>query len=187
MIIHVHTWMRKIVMMQKLMKYTLDLLALCKKTEQYVAYYRQQIKSYNDTAHNILKNEIDLILPHLLTKKQKCGIITTLVSSFIVLVFHYKRYKVLQKAFRAMDSKLVIQYNKLMQLKKFHGHVWHLQCRNSRTTRKHSTLIFITLHLPMRDCLQDRKTHYHYNALYAQCIRHTLLHKLTTVSENCAR
>ena len=50
-------------------KYTLDLLAFCKKIEPYVAYYRWQIKSYNNTAHNILKNVIDLILPQLLTKQ----------------------------------------------------------------------------------------------------------------------
>ena len=40
--------------------------------------------SYNNTAHNILKNEIDLILPQV-PRKQKCGIITTLVFSFIEL------------------------------------------------------------------------------------------------------
>ena len=43
-------------------------------------------KSYNNTAHNILKNEIDLILPQV-PRKQKCGIITTLVSSFIGLPY----------------------------------------------------------------------------------------------------
>ena len=50
-------------------KYTLDLLAFCKKIEPYVVYYKRQIKSYNDTAHKILKNEIDLILPQLIRKK----------------------------------------------------------------------------------------------------------------------
>ena len=44
-------------------KYLLDLLAFCKKIEPYVTYYKRQIKSYNNTAHNILKNEINLILP----------------------------------------------------------------------------------------------------------------------------
>ena len=37
-------------------KYTLDLLAHCTKIAPYVAYYKWQIKSYNDTTHNILKN-----------------------------------------------------------------------------------------------------------------------------------
>ena len=59
------------------MKYTLDILAYYKKIEPYVNFYKRQIKSYNDTAHHILKNEINLILPQLPTK-QKCGIITTL-------------------------------------------------------------------------------------------------------------
>ena len=43
-------------------KYIVDLLAFCKKIEPYIDYYRKQIKSYNDMAHHILKNEIDLIL-----------------------------------------------------------------------------------------------------------------------------
>ena len=47
-------------------KYTLDLLAFCKKIESYVDYDRKQIKSYNNTVHHIPKNEIDLILPQYL-------------------------------------------------------------------------------------------------------------------------
>ena len=61
-------------------KYLLDLL----KIEAYVTYYKRQIKSYNNTAHNILRNEIDLILPQR-HRKEKHGIITTIVSSFIGL------------------------------------------------------------------------------------------------------
>ena len=67
-------------------KYTLDHLAFCKKIEPYVAYYKRQTRSYNDTVHKILKKEINPILLQLLTK-QKCGIITTLVSSFIWLAY----------------------------------------------------------------------------------------------------
>ena len=37
-------------------KFTLDLLAFCKKSEQYVTSYRRQIKSYNNTTHNFLNN-----------------------------------------------------------------------------------------------------------------------------------
>ena len=51
-------------------KYLLDLLVLYKRIEPYVTYYKRQIKSYNNTAHNILKNEIDLILPQT-PRKQK--------------------------------------------------------------------------------------------------------------------
>ena len=56
-------------------------------------------------------------------RKQKCGIITTLVSSFIGLAYEgissfllHKWNKALHKAVRAMDSKTTIQCNKLMQL-----------------------------------------------------------------------
>ena len=65
-------------------KYLSDLLMFCKKIEPYVTYYKTQIELYNHTAHNILRNEINLILPQI-PGKQKCGIITTIVSSFIGL------------------------------------------------------------------------------------------------------
>ena len=61
-------------------------ITFCKKIEPFVIYYKRLIKLYNNTAHNILKNEVDLILPQV-TWKQKCGIITTLVSSFIGLAY----------------------------------------------------------------------------------------------------
>ena len=60
----------------------LDLMTFCKKIEPSVMYYKRLIKSYDNTAHNTLENEINLILPQI-PRKQKCGIITTLVSSFI--------------------------------------------------------------------------------------------------------
>ena len=102
--------------------YLLDLLAFCKKIEPYVTYYQRQIKSHNNTGHNILKNKIDLILPQI-TRKQKSGIITTIVSSFIGLAYedisiflHNRRNKALHKAVKVMDSKTTIQHNKLIQL-----------------------------------------------------------------------
>ena len=67
-------------------KHMLDLMTFCKKIEPFVVYYKRIIKSYNNTAHNILENEINLILPQI-PRKQKCGIITMLVSSFIGLVY----------------------------------------------------------------------------------------------------
>ena len=103
-------------------KYLLNLLAFCKKIELYVTYYKRQIKSYNNTVHNILKNELDLILPYI-PRKQKSGIITTIHSSFIGLAYkgissllHNKRDKALHKVVKAMDSKNTIQCNKLIQL-----------------------------------------------------------------------
>ena len=94
----------------------------CKKIEPFVLYYKRLIKSYNNTAHNILENEINLIIPQI-PRKQKCGIITMLVSSFIGLAYegissflHQKWNKALHKAVRAMDSETTIKCNKLMQL-----------------------------------------------------------------------
>ena len=66
------------------MKHMLDLMMFCKRIELFVLYYKELIKSYNKTVHNILESEINLILPQM-PWKQKHGIITMLVSSFIGL------------------------------------------------------------------------------------------------------
>ena len=70
--------------------------------------------------HNILEKEINLLLPQI-TKIQKHGIITTLVSIFIGLAYegissflHNRCNKALHKAVDAMDSKANIRHNKLM-------------------------------------------------------------------------
>ena len=65
-------------------KYMLELKDFCSKIKPFVTYYKRLINSYNNTAHNILEKEIKLLLPPV-NRKQKCGIITTLVSSFIGL------------------------------------------------------------------------------------------------------
>ena len=103
-------------------KHILDFITFCKKIEPFVIYYKTLIKSYNNAANNILKNEIDLILPQV-PREQKHGIITTLVSSFIGLAYegissflHNKQNKALHKAVKALDSKTTIQHNKLIQL-----------------------------------------------------------------------
>ena len=67
-------------------KHMLVLMTFCKKIELFGLYYKRLIKSYNSTTHNILEKEIDLILPQI-PKKQKFGIITMLVSSFIGLAY----------------------------------------------------------------------------------------------------
>ena len=65
-------------------------------------------------AHNILENEINLLLPQV-PRKQKCGIITMLVSSFIGLAYegvysflHHRRNKALHMAIRGMENKVTI-------------------------------------------------------------------------------
>ena len=56
----------------------LELKDYCNKIRPFVTYYNKLINSYNNTAHNILEKEIKLLLPQV-KRKQKCGIITTLV------------------------------------------------------------------------------------------------------------
>ena len=56
-------------------KYMLQLKAICNKIKPFVTYYNKLINSYNNTAHNILKKEIKLLLPQV-ERKQKHGIIT---------------------------------------------------------------------------------------------------------------
>ena len=93
----------------------LNLVTFYRKIGPFVICYKRLIKSYNNTAHNILKNEINLILAQL-PRKQKCGIITTLVSSFIGLTYegissflHHKHNKALHKAVKPMENKAEIQ------------------------------------------------------------------------------
>ena len=67
-------------------KYMLELKTFCNKIKPFVTYYNKLMNSYNNTAYNILEKEIQLLLPQV-KRKQKCGIITTLVSSFIGLPY----------------------------------------------------------------------------------------------------
>ena len=91
-------------------KYMLDLRTFCKKNELFVVYYKRLIRSYNNTTH-ILENEMNLLLPQI-SRKQKCGIITTLVSSFIGLAYegissflNHRLNKAQHKAVNAVDNK----------------------------------------------------------------------------------
>ena len=92
-------------------KYMLDLKTFCKKIKSFINYFKRLIKSYNNTAHNILEKKINLLLPQI-PRVQKYGIITTLVSSVIGLAYegipsflHNRRNKALHAAVNAMDSK----------------------------------------------------------------------------------
>ena len=102
-------------------KYLTELRTYCNKIKPFVSYYSKLIHSYNKTAHNILQNEIRLLLPWV--SRQKHGIITTLVSSFIGLVYEgissflqQKCENALHKAVNAINSQANIQCNKLMKL-----------------------------------------------------------------------
>ena len=84
-----------------------------------------QIKAHNVTAHHILKNEVDLILPKFYThQKNKRGICSAIITGFIGLVFegissflHHKRHKALHSAVKAMSISTDTQRNKLMHFK----------------------------------------------------------------------
>ena len=93
--------------------------------ESFVTYNKRLMKSYNNTTHNILEKEINLLLPQM-PRVQKCGIITTLISSFKGLAYRgissflqNKRNTALHKAINAMDNKVDIHCNKLMHLEMY--------------------------------------------------------------------
>ena len=102
-------------------KYLTELKTYCNKIKHFVSYYNKLIKSYNITVHNILENKIKPLLPQI--SRQKCGIITTLVSGFIGLAYEgissflqWKHENALQKAVNAIINQVNIQHNKLMKL-----------------------------------------------------------------------
>ena len=109
-------------------KYPLGLIKeikeYCVKIAQHIAYYKKQIEYLNQTAHDILTNEIALILPTFTkTERQKRGILMSLITGFIGLAhegissfLHYKRQKALHKAVLAMEKKVDIQHNKNLHL-----------------------------------------------------------------------
>ena len=102
-------------------KYLAKLKTYCNKIKPFVSHYSKLIKSCNDTVYNILTNEIRPLLPHI--SKQKCGIVTTLVSGFIGLAYEgissflqRKCEDALQKAMIAMNNEVNFQQNKLLKL-----------------------------------------------------------------------
>ena len=79
------------------------------------------ITSYNATIYNILESEIKPLLPQI--SRQKCGIMTTLVSGFIGLAYdgissflQQKCENALQKVVHTMKNQANIQHNKLIKL-----------------------------------------------------------------------
>ena len=104
-------------------EHMLDLIQSCRKIRPYVKYYRDQTNSFNHTVHNILTNETGFILPKYIERKEKHGIITSLISGFIGLAYEgissflqHRRHKALYKAVKAMENKANIQHNNLMHL-----------------------------------------------------------------------
>ena len=87
-------------------------------------FYKMQINAHNKTAHHILKNEIDLILPKFPEgRKNKRRSFSAIISGFVGLAFegivsflHTGSHKALHKAISAMSIKTDIQRNKLTHL-----------------------------------------------------------------------
>ena len=92
-----------------------NLSTYCKKIIPSVDFYKKQIEYYNHTAYEILTNKISLIFPAFpKERRQKRGIITLIITGFIVLAYEsissflqHKRHKVLHKAVMAMENKVV--------------------------------------------------------------------------------
>ena len=101
-----------------------EIKTYCIKITPYIQYYKKQTEHYNQTATDIMTNEIALMLPTFnKNERQKRGIITSLITGFIGLVYegissflHYKRQKALQKAVNVMKDKVDIQQNKIFHL-----------------------------------------------------------------------
>ena len=89
-----------------------EIKTYCIKTAPYIEYYKKQIEYYNQTATDILTNEIALILPIFIkNERHKIGIITSLFTGFIGLGYegissflHYRRQKALKKVVHVMEN-----------------------------------------------------------------------------------
>ena len=101
-----------------------EIKCYCVKIAPHIEYYRKQVAYYNQTAADILTDELALILPTFPTQnRQKRGIITSLITGFIGLAYegissflHTKRQKTLHKAIHAIDNKVDLQHNKIFHL-----------------------------------------------------------------------
>ena len=95
------------------------------KNSPYVKFYQQQIDYYNQTAYNILQNEIGLILPNFNNRKKMflTKILGTITTKVIGLAFegissflHHKRHKAPQKAINVLNSRTNIDHNRVYHL-----------------------------------------------------------------------
>ena len=105
-------------------QYLHNIKNICMKNVPFVDFYKKQIDYYNKMVHDILMKEIPLMLPNFpKNRKEKRGKITSLVTSFIRLVYEgissyldSKRQTALQKAFVAMENQVNIGRNKVFPL-----------------------------------------------------------------------
>ena len=89
-----------------------------------MSLYKMQITAHKLTAHKILKNKVDLILPKFQTEwRNKRAIFGTIISGFLGLAFegissflYHKRHRALQKAVKMMSITTDAQRDKWMHL-----------------------------------------------------------------------
>ena len=110
-------------------KHLKELKTYCNKLKPFVSYYSKLIKTYNSTVYDLLENKIKPLLPK--RPRQKCGLMTTLVSGFIGLAYEgissFLQRKcdiALKRAVLAMDSEINAQHNKLLKLD--NTMLWHI-------------------------------------------------------------
>ena len=63
--------------------YILRHIKHCRRIDPNVKFYKQQVEYYNQTAQNILQNEIGLILPTFDNNNRKKRFITTILGTSI--------------------------------------------------------------------------------------------------------
>ena len=97
-------------------KYLKELKMYCNKLKPFVSYYFKLIKPYNNTVYDILENKIKPLLPKM--PRQKCGLVTTLVSGSkglayegISSFFQRKWDNALKRAVLAMENEVNVQRN----------------------------------------------------------------------------
>ena len=106
--------------MQKYLKH-------CQRIVPYVRLYQKQVQYYNQTAYNMLQNEINLILPTLNEPNRKkrflSAVLGTVASNIIGLVFdgissflHHKRHRALNKAIKEINERQNIEHNRIYHL-----------------------------------------------------------------------
>ena len=87
-------------------------------------YIKKQVQYYNQTAYNILQNEINLILPTFTETNRKerllSAVLGTVASKIIGLVFegistflHHKRHKALNKAIKQINARQDTEHNRI--------------------------------------------------------------------------
>ena len=106
--------------MQKYLKH-------CQRIVPYVILYQKQVQYYNQTAYNILQNEINLILPTLNEPNRKkrffSAVLGTVASKIIGLAFegissfmYHKRHRALNKAIKQVNERQNIEHNRIYHL-----------------------------------------------------------------------